>query len=68
MTRYEAYTILDADTGERFSTTDYLAAQDGLTDARRECNRLALRYGKEFCLRVAGIDAEGNLHEMDDED
>lgn len=64
---FVAYTIMDADSGERFSTTDYLATQDGLMEATRERNCLALHYGTEFCLRVAGIDAAGTLHKLDTE-
>jgi hypothetical protein len=63
---FDAYTILDADTRERFSTKTYLAEHDGLRKATRERNRLALHYGKDFCLRVAGIDAQGTLHEIDE--
>lgn len=56
------YTIFDADSGKRFSTTNY----EDLRDAERERNRLAIRYGKEFCLRVAAIDAQGNLHDIEE--
>lgn len=70
---YHAFTVIDADTNERFSTTDYcsdngagIVDEQGAQDrAERERNRLALRYGKEFCLRVAGIDQDGNLHEIE---
>ena len=55
------YTVMDADKGERFITTDF----ESLNAATRERNRLALNYGKEFCLVVAGIDQSGNLHEIE---
>ena len=54
------YTIVDADTGERFSTADYASYDVAL----RERNRLALSYGKEFCLVVWSVDQEGVLHEI----
>lgn len=56
------YTIMDADAGERFSTTDYETYEEAL----RERNRLAIHYGKEFCLIVCSIDKFGNLHEITD--
>lgn len=52
-----AYTIVDADRSERFSLRDF-GTRD---DAERERNRLALHYGKEFCLEVWAIDTQGNL-------
>ena len=54
------YTIMDADAGERFSTTDYKTYEEAL----RERNRLAIHYGKEFCLIVCSIDEFGDLHEI----
>lgn len=59
--QYYRYTVLNDDTGERFSTTDY-ETQD---EATRERNRLAIRYGKGYALSVAGIDAEGHLYALD---
>lgn len=56
------YTIIDTDSGEQFSTQwfeDYNAAL-------RERNRLAIHYGKEFCLRVAEADELGQLREMEE--
>ncbi len=60
---FYAYTIIDSDSGERFSTTDYQGA-DGFGRAQRRREQLAQEYGKQFALAVAGIDSRGNLHEI----
>lgn len=60
---FHAYTVIDADAMERFSTTDFQEYDTAI----RERNRLNLTYGKQFCLRVAGIDSKGQLHEIDEE-
>lgn len=62
---YFGYTIMDADAGERFATTDYVG-EGGYDSAVRRRSELALSYGKEFALVVAGIDGQGNLHEVDE--
>jgi hypothetical protein len=63
MATYRRYTVMDADTGKRFSARDfpYIAAL-------RERNRLAIHYGKAFALVVAGIDRDGRLHEINEDD
>lgn len=66
MKDFVAYTVMDADRGERFSTTNFMGPS-AQNRAEREVNRLNLKYGKEFCLRVAGIDADGCLHEIEGE-
>jgi hypothetical protein len=60
---YCAYTVFDSDSGERFSTTDY-SNPGGYERALRRRNELALTYGKQHCLTVAGIDERGTLHEV----
>lgn len=55
------FAIVDADNGERFSTTDYGSYERAV----RERDRLALKYGKEFCLEVWAILADGSLTEVE---
>jgi hypothetical protein len=50
------YTVIDRDTGERFSTTTY-STRDR---AERRRNELALKYGKEFALGI-GRDTAGTM-------
>jgi hypothetical protein len=63
-----AYTIVDADTRERFVTEDFLVDADWQEDARLRAERrrsvLSSKYGKQFCLDVWGVDARGNLFEV----
>lgn len=68
MTTICGFTVVDADKGERFATTDWpFGSSDADEKARAEAtatgerNRLALQYGKEFCLEVWGIDQSGAL-------
>lgn len=55
------YAIIDADTQERFSTLEF-SSEEKAFDER---NRLAIKYGKEFCLEVVGIDANGKFIQID---
>lgn len=55
-----AYTVVDADVAERFSTVDF----ESRDRAERRRNELALKYGKEHCLEVWGIDESGQLREL----
>ncbi len=50
------YTIIDRDTGERFSTTTF----ESRDRAERRRNELALKYGKEFALGI-GRDTAGPM-------
>jgi len=61
-TEFVAYTVIDADKFEKFVTEDFQSHDR----AARRRNELALTYGKQFCLRVAGIDKKGRLHEIDE--
>lgn len=54
------YAIVDADVGERFSTTDF----GSYARAERERNRLSQKYGKEVCLEVWAILSDGSLIEI----
>lgn len=60
---YVMYTVIDRDKGEKFVTEDYQSRDR----AERRRNELALKYGKEFALGVAGIDKDGNLHDLSEE-
>jgi hypothetical protein len=55
------YTVIDRDTGERFSTVDYFSRDH----AERRRNELVIKYGKQFCLGVAVIDPEGHLVDIE---
>jgi len=61
---FVAYTVIDADTQERFATNNYIGI-GALDRAQRRVAELNLKYGKEFALRVAGITANGTLHEIE---
>lgn len=50
------YTIIDADTQTRFTTTDW----ESKDAAERRLNELNLTYGKEFCLRLAVVEPDNN--------
>lgn len=52
------YTIIDRDSGEKFTT-------ETIDSAERRRNELNLKYGKQFCLGVARIDASGKLHDLE---
>ena len=51
-----AYTVIDRDTGERFSTTTHSTR----AAAERRRDDLAAKYGKEFCLGI-GRDTAGTM-------
>jgi hypothetical protein len=57
---FAAFTVIDRETMERFITIDY----ESLDVAVRERERLALEYGKQFCLGIGAIDALGNLSDI----
>jgi hypothetical protein len=59
--RYIRYTVADAQSLEPCVTGDWPTYDEAL----RERNHLALTYGEHFGLRVAGIDAQGDLHLLD---
>ena len=60
--RYVRYTVVDAQYLERCVTEDWPT----YPEARRARDQLALTYGEHFGLRVAGIDAQGDLHLLAD--
>ena len=60
--RYVRYTVVDAKYLEPCVTRDWPTYAEAL----RERDQLALAYGKNFSLGVAGIDAHGDLHLLAD--
>jgi hypothetical protein len=61
-----AYTIVDADSGERFVSEDFLCGEGEPTDAakdraERRREELVIEHGKEFCLEVRAIDQNGDI-------
>jgi len=57
------YTVIDRDTGERYSTTSSTSRDK----TERERNRIALRDGKLVCLGIGRIDPDGSIVDVTDD-